>query len=53
MGACAPAPPPPTQYYLGYIRICLFPPFESTPYLRTNTISEPPFPGLFLPWTPP
>ena len=29
------------------VRICSFPLFESTPYLRTANISEPPFRGLF------
>ena len=28
------------------VRICLFPLFESTPYLRTANISEPPFRGF-------
>ena len=46
-------PPPPPHSVLFRVRICLFPPFESTPYLRTDTISEPPFCGLFLPWRPP
>ena len=42
----APIPGPPTQCYLGYA-ICSYPFFESTPYLRTANISEPPFRGLF------
>ena len=40
-------PPPPPHSVLFRVRICLFPPFESTPYLRTDNISEPPFRGLF------
>ena len=42
-----PPPPPPPHSVLFRVRICLFPPFESTPYLRTDKISEPPFRGLF------
>ena len=42
-----PPPPPPPHSVLFRVRICSFPPFESTPYLRTDTISEPPFRGLF------
>ena len=40
-------PPPPPHSVLFRVRICLFPPFESTPSLRTDKISEPPFRGLF------
>ena len=43
-------PRPPPNSVLFRVHICLFPPFESTPpppYLRTDTISEPPFRGLF------
>ena len=37
----------PPHSVLFRVRICLFPLFESTPYLRTANISEPPFRGLF------
>ena len=42
-----PPPPPHPHSVLFRVRICLFPLFESTPYLRTANISEPPFRGLF------
>ena len=42
----APGPPPPHSV-LFRLRICSFPLFESTPYLRTANIFEPPFRGLF------
>ena len=41
-----PAPPPPTQYYLGYAYARSIP-LKAPPYLRTDKISEPPFRGLF------
>ena len=41
-----PAPPPPHSV-LFRVRICSFPLFESTPYLRTANIFEPPFRGIF------
>ena len=40
-------PPPPPHSVLFRVRICSFPLFESTPYLRTANISKPPFRGLF------
>ena len=39
--------PRPPHSILFRVRICLFPPSESTPYLRTDKISEPLFRGLF------
>ena len=39
--------PAPPHSVLFRVRICSFPLFESTPYLRTANISEPPFRGLF------
>ena len=41
-----PAPPPPHSV-LFRVRICLFPPFESTPLSPDWQNSEPPFRGLF------
>ena len=43
----SPPPPPPPHSELFRVRICSYPLFESTPYLRTANISEPPFRGLF------
>ena len=40
-------PPGPPHSVLFRVRICSYPFFESTPYLRTANISEPPFRGLF------
>ena len=37
----------PPHSVLFRVRICSYPLFESTPYLRTANISEPPFRGLF------
>ena len=49
-----PAPPPPPPHSVLFrVRVCSFPLFESTPYLRTANLSEPPlsraFPALETP----